>query len=59
LEYLRRAYAKMPDPEIASHLGEVLWVSGDQATARKIWDEALQQAPKHKLLRNVMQRFME
>ncbi len=59
LGYLRRAYEKMPDPEIASHLGEVLWVSGDQATARKIWDEALQQAPKHELLRNVMQRFME
>ena len=59
LEFLRRAYAKMPDPEIASHLGEVLWVSGDQAGARKIWDEALRQTPKHELLRNVMQRFME
>ena len=59
LEFLRRAYAKMPDPEIASHLGEVLWVSGDQSGARKIWDDALQQAPKHKLLRNVMQRFTE
>jgi len=59
LELLRRAYAIMPDPEIASHLGEVLWVSGDQSGARKIWDDALQQTPKHELLRNVMQRFME
>ena len=59
LEFLRRAYTKMPDPEIASHLGEVLWVSGDQAAARKIWDEALQQTPKHELLRKVIQRFME
>ncbi len=59
LEFLRRAYAKMPDPEIASHLGEVLWVSGDQSGARRIWDDALQQTPKHELLRNVMQRFME
>ncbi len=59
LELLRRAYAKMRDPEIASHLGEVLWVSGNQAAARKIWDDALQQTPKHELLRNVMQRFME
>lgn len=59
LELLRRAYAKMRDPEIASHLGEVLWVSGNQAAARKIWDDALQQTPKYKLLRNVMQRFME
>ncbi len=59
LELLRRAYAIMPDPEIASHLGEVLWVSGDRSGARKIWDDALQQTPKHELLRNVMQRFME
>ncbi|HEB55815.1 MAG TPA: tetratricopeptide repeat protein [Gammaproteobacteria bacterium] len=59
LELLRRAYAKMRDPEIASHLGEVLWVSGDQAAARKIWGDALQQTPKHELLRKVMQRFME
>jgi len=59
LKYLRRAYAKMSDSEIASHLGEVLWVSGDQAAARKVWDEALQQTPKHELLRNVMQRFIE
>ncbi|VAX14674.1 FIG140336: TPR domain protein [hydrothermal vent metagenome] len=59
LELLHRAYAKMPDPEIASHLGEVLWVSGNQAAARKIWDAALQQTPKHELLRNVMRRFME
>ncbi|NOZ37683.1 MAG: tetratricopeptide repeat protein, partial [Gammaproteobacteria bacterium] len=59
LELLHRAYAKMPDPEIASHLGEVLWVSGNQAAARKIWDDALQQTPKHELLRKVMRRFME
>ena len=59
LVYLRRAYARFPDPEIASHLGEVLWVSGDQDGARKIWDAALQQTPKHKLLRSVMRRFME
>ena len=30
---LRQAYAARPDPEIAAHLGEVLWVSG-RATRR-------------------------
>ncbi len=59
LELLRQAYAKMRDPEIASHLGEVLWVSGNQADARKIWDDALQQAPKYKMLRKVMRRFIK
>lgn len=59
LEWLRRAYAKMRDPEIASHLGEVLWVSGNQADARKIWDDALQQTPKYERLRKVMRRFIK
>jgi outer membrane lipoprotein LolB len=27
-KYLRRAMAERPDPEIAAHLGEVLWVKG-------------------------------
>ena len=28
LRWLRQAYAARPDTEIAAHLGEVLWVSG-------------------------------
>ncbi|MCW9023503.1 MAG: tetratricopeptide repeat protein [Gammaproteobacteria bacterium] len=57
LEYLRRALNKLQDSEIASHLGEVLWVSGDHAGARKVWDNALQQTPKHELLLDVIQRL--
>src|SRR5690606_6020856 len=33
VSWLRRAYERFPDPEIASHLGEVLWVSGQRDEA--------------------------
>jgi Flp pilus assembly protein TadD len=39
LEQLRRAYDKQPDAEIAAHLGEVLWVSGQKDEARRVWDQ--------------------
>ena len=37
LEYLRQAYEKFPDPEVAAHLGEVLWAQGREVEARQIW----------------------
>lgn len=56
IQYLRRAMETNYDPEIAAHLGEVLWVKGDQKGARSIWDEALQKSPQNKLLMDVIQR---
>lgn len=44
-KYLRQAYAKAPEPEIAAHLGEVLWASGNKAGARRVWSEALKRDP--------------
>lgn len=46
LNDLRRAYSLFPDDEIAAHLGEVLWVTGQKDEARRIWAEALRQHPK-------------
>ena len=37
---LREAYRTRSDAEIAAHLGEVLWASGQTEEARKIWREA-------------------
>ncbi len=59
LKFLRRAFAKLKDAEIAAHLGEVLWVAGEREAAQEIWNSALQQAPNDDLLRNVMQKFTE
>ena len=42
IKYLRRALDVKMDAEIAAHLGEVLWVSGDKAGAKAVWREALE-----------------
>jgi tetratricopeptide (TPR) repeat protein len=58
LAYLRKAQAKQADPEIAAHLGEVLWMSGERQSAQEIWEKALEQFPNDKKLREVIQRFL-
>lgn len=57
LEFLRRALAKFHDSEIAAHLGEVLWVSGNQEAAAQVWDKALAEYPDSDILINVIRRF--
>jgi tetratricopeptide (TPR) repeat protein len=57
LEYLQRAYLLRPDGEIAAHLGEVLWVSGKQDEARRVWAEALKEHGKNEALQNTIKRF--
>lgn len=57
VEFLRRAYAANPDPEIAAHLGEVLWKQGDKEGARKVWDEGAKTYPGHEILKSVIKRF--
>ena len=59
LRYLQQAFDKLQDPEIAAHLGEVLWVLGNKERAREIWDEALRETPKDKVLLNVIERFAQ
>lgn len=59
LQYLQRAFDMLKDPEIAAHLGEVLWVTGKQEEARQIWDQGLAEDPDHPALRRVLERFAE
>lgn len=54
---LRRAFVLRPDPEIAAHLGEVLWAQGQKAQADQIWRNALQQHPSNETLLGIMQKF--
>jgi tetratricopeptide (TPR) repeat protein len=58
LDYLQRAFKQRPDPEIAAHLGEVLWVLGQQDQAKKIWSESLQGHPGNELLQGTVKRFL-
>lgn len=57
LEYLRRAWQIDPDPEIAAHLGEVLWVLGRRDEARSIWQQAREEAPDNEVLRETVERL--
>jgi tetratricopeptide (TPR) repeat protein len=59
LKYLNRAYAGRHDPEIAAHLGEVLWVLGRKAEAQKVWTEALAKAPSNDVLVKTVQRLKQ
>ena len=57
LENLRRAFAVFPDHEVASHLGEVLWMLGKEEEATQVWEEALEETPSSELIKEVMGRF--
>lgn len=57
LGYLRRAFSDHPDPEIAAHLGEVLWVLGQHDEAERVWDDASQKNPKNETLVNTIKRL--
>jgi tetratricopeptide (TPR) repeat protein len=56
LKHLQTAYSAKPDPEIAAHLGEVLWSNGKHDEAQKIWRAALTENPNHETLLAVMQK---
>ncbi|SBT07811.1 Tetratricopeptide TPR_2 repeat protein [Candidatus Accumulibacter aalborgensis] len=57
LTHLQRAYAERPDPEIAAHLGEVLWTLGRKDEARSILREAQKKDPSHEVLMEAVKRF--
>ncbi|MGH8446202.1 MAG: tetratricopeptide repeat protein, partial [Solimonas sp.] len=56
-QLLKRAFADFPDPEVAAHLGEVLWTLGRKDEARGIWDTALRESPEHPVLKETVQRL--
>lgn len=56
-EYLEKSYAVFPDPEVAAHLGEVLWQAGSEQRAREIWLKALQEEPDNELVIDALRRF--
>lgn len=57
LAQLQRAYSIRPDPEIAAHLGEVLWMLGRRDEARLTWREAAKAHPGNEVLAEVIKRF--
>lgn len=56
-EYLEHAYKLRPDPEIAAHLGEVLWARGQRDAAGKLWQTSLQTHPQNEILLETLHRL--
>lgn len=54
---LRKAFANFPDHEVASHLGEVLWMMGRKDEARQVWADALVDRPDSELIKEVTERL--
>ncbi|MCE8037128.1 MULTISPECIES: tetratricopeptide repeat protein [unclassified Halomonas] len=59
LPWLERAYAGMPDQEIAAHLAEVLWVLERHDDARKVVEQALQRFDERPLIDELLERIPE
>jgi len=51
---LSKAYAILPDAEIAAHLGLVEWALGDTKGAFKTWNEALAKEPDNLLIKQAI-----
>lgn len=54
---LKRAYELYPMDEVAAHLGEVLWVSGDKSAAEKAWAQGLKDKPDSDFIRATRTRL--
>lgn len=58
LDVLQRAFGIRADPEIAAHLGEVLWTLGRRDEARATWDKARREHPANAVLAETIKRFL-
>jgi len=56
-KFLQRAWALDRNPEIAAHLGEVLWAIGERKDARSIWREGLEVNSENPVLLETLRRF--
>lgn len=57
LDLLQQSFKVSQDPEIAAHLGEVLWKKGKKEEAKKIWQESIKANPNNQVLLDTMKRF--
>ncbi len=55
--YLRQAFEVRPEGEIAAHLGEVLWVMGQQDKAKEVWRQGLELEDGSPVLKETLERF--
>ncbi len=54
---LEKAFSMMKDHEIAAHLGELLWITGEREQALQVWSEGLEQRPDSHIIDETLQRL--
>lgn len=57
LPYVERSWELQRDPEIAAHLGEILWSLGRTEAARDVWLDAIVEFPGSEVLLDTMGRL--
>jgi tetratricopeptide (TPR) repeat protein len=57
LRILQAAFKEKPDPEIAAHLGEVLWTMGQHDQAQTVWREGLMLNSENETLLETLKRL--
>ncbi len=58
LKLLRRAFKSNQDPEIAAHLGEVLWLHGEHEEARQLLQETLKTHSGNVQLLQIIKKYL-
>ena len=58
LEYLRKAYVKAQENEIAAHIAEVLWVMGRDKEAKEFFEPVYKKFPEDEYLLKFKNRFL-
>lgn len=57
LKLLRQSHLARPHVEVAAHLGELLWVMGEQDEARRVWREGRQREADNEVLHETLARL--
>jgi Flp pilus assembly protein TadD len=57
LRVLRQAYGNRPHVEVAAHLGEVLWVSGQREEALRVWRDGASRERDNDVLQETLSRL--
>lgn len=58
LQTLERAYGIQADPEIAAHLGEVLWTLDRKDEARQLLRDAVKKSPDNEVLSGIVKKLL-
>lgn len=57
LPLLQRAWELQPDPEVAAHLGELLWLMGRRDEAGNVWREGLVLEPQNPQIGRLQEQY--